>query len=112
MKCLRSITGVSQLNRDRNEVVRARTGVGRELAARVDMNVLRWFGHVERMDNKRLLKKVMNAKVDGRSGARGRLRFGWLDGVKRALNDRRMDVREASERARDRNERRMIVTQF
>ena len=63
----------------RNEVVRARTGVRRELAARVDVNVLRWFGHVERMDNERLLKKVMNAKVDGRN-ARGRPRFGWMDG--------------------------------
>ena len=31
---------------------------------------------------------------------------------KRALNDRRMDIREASERARNRNEWRMIVTQF
>ena len=48
MKCLRSMTGVSWLDRVRNEVVRARTGVRRELAARVDMNVLRWFGHVER----------------------------------------------------------------
>ena len=111
MKCLRGMTGVSQLDRVRNEVVRARTGVRRELAARVDMNVLRWFGHVERMDNDRLLKKVMNAKVDGRS-ARGRPRFGWTDGVKRALNDRRMDIREASERARNRNEWQMIVTQF
>ena len=53
----------------------------------------------------------MNAKVDGGS-ARGRPRFGWMDGVKRALNDRRMDVREASERARNRYEWRMIVTQF
>ena len=54
----------------------------------------------------------MNAKVDGRS-ARGRPRFGWMDGVKRALSDRRMDVREASsEHVRDRNEWRMIVTQF
>ena len=44
------------------------------------------------MDNERLLKKVMNAKVDGRN-ARGRPRFGWMDGVKRALNDRRMDIR-------------------
>ena len=35
-----------------------------------------------------------------------------MDGVKRALNDRRMDMREASERARNRNEWRMIVTQF
>ena len=55
------------------------------------------------MDNERLLKKVINAKVDGRS-VRGRPRFGWMDGVKRDLNDRRMDVREASERARDRKE--------
>ena len=107
MKCLRSMTGVSRLDRVRNEVVRARTGVRRELASRVDVNVLRWFGHVERMDNERLLKKVMNAKVDGRS-ARGRPRFGWMDGIKRALNDRRMDIREASERARNRNEWRMI----
>ena len=75
------------------------------------MNVLRWFGHVERMENERLLKKVMNVKVDGRS-ARGRPRLGWMDGVKRALNDRRMDVREAREHARNRNEWRMIVTQF
>ena len=111
MKCLRSMTGVSQLDRIRNEVVRARTGVRRELAARVDMNVLRWFGHVEKMDNERLLKKVINAKVDGRS-ARGRPRFGWMDEVKRALNDRRMDVREASEHTRDRNEWRMIVMQL
>ena len=35
-----------------------------------------------------------------------------MDGVKKALNDKRMDVRKASERARDRNEWRMIVTQF
>ena len=68
--------GVSRLDRVRNEVVRARTGVRRELGARVDMNVLRWFGHVERMDNEQLLKKVMNVKVDGRS-ARRRPRFGW-----------------------------------
>ena len=111
MKCLRSMTGVSRLDRVRNEVVRAGTGVRRELAARVDMNVLRWFGHVERMDNERLLKKVMNAKVDRRS-ARERPRFGWMDEVKRALNDRRMNIREASERTRNRNEWRMIVTQF
>ena len=50
MKCLRSMTGVSQLDRVRNEVVRTRTGVRRELAARVDMNVLRcsvmWRGWI------------------------------------------------------------------
>ena len=81
-----------------------------ELADRVDMNILRWFGHVERMDNERLLKRVMNAGVDGR-GARGRPRVGWMDGVKVALNKRGMDVDEAKERARNRNEWRAIVKQ-
>ena len=51
------------------------------------------------------------AKVDERS-ARGRPRFGWMNGVKIALNDRRMDMREASEHVRNRNEWRMIVMQF
>ena len=37
-------------------------------------------------------------------GARGRHRFGWMDGVKRALNDSRMDVMVASEHARNSNE--------
>ena len=35
-----------------------------------------------------------------------------MDEVRRALNDRRMYIREASERARNRNKWRMIVTQF
>ena len=34
-------------DRVRNEVVRARTSVRRELEARVDVNILRRFGHVE-----------------------------------------------------------------
>ena len=101
------MTGVSRLDRVRNEVVRMRTGVRRELAARVDMNVLKWFGRVERMDIERLLRKVMNAKVDGGSASR-RPRFEWMDGVKRTMNGRRMDVREASERVRNRNEWRTI----
>ena len=59
MKCLRSMCGVTKLDKIRNEEVRERTGVRNELAVRVDKNVLRWFGHVERMDDERLLKKVV-----------------------------------------------------
>ena len=73
MKCLRSMAGVSRLDRVRNEVVRARTGVRRELAARVDMNVLRWFGHVERMDNERLLKKLTGEVLEGGLGLGGQM---------------------------------------
>ena len=67
------------MDRIRNEEVRRRAGIGRELASRVDQRVLRWFGHVERMDESRLARRVMMAEVNGRR-VRGRQRFGWLDG--------------------------------
>ena len=110
MRCLRSMCGVTRWDRLRNTVVRDRTGVKKELAERVDKNVLRWFGHVERMDDEKLLKRVVNARVDGR-GARGRPRLGWMDGVKKALKNR-MDVREAKVRARNRIEWRRMVMQI
>ena len=110
MGCLRSMYGVTRMDRIRNEVVRQGTGVEIELANRVDRNVLRWFGHVERMDNGTLLKRVLSTKVVER-GARGRPRLGWMDGVKRALRERGINVTEAKERARNRNEWREIVGQ-
>ena len=50
MKCLRSLVGVSRMDRVRNEVVRRRAGIETELASRADQRLLRWFGHVERME--------------------------------------------------------------
>ena len=44
MKCLRSLVGVSRIDRVRNEQVRRRAGIERELASRADQRVLRWFG--------------------------------------------------------------------
>ena len=49
-KCLRRMTGVSRLDRIRNEVARPRTVMRRELVTEVHMNVLRWFCHVESME--------------------------------------------------------------
>ena len=44
------------------------------------LEVMENDGHVERMDNERLLKKVMNAKVDGRSALGGGLGLGgWME---------------------------------
>ena len=45
--------------------------------------------------------KVKAAKVDGRQG-RGMPRFGWLDGVKRALAVREVGLQEATQLARER----------
>ena len=39
LKCLRSLVGVSLMEKVRNEEVRRRVGIGRELASRVDQKV-------------------------------------------------------------------------
>ena len=47
----------------RNEELRMRAGIERELASRADQRVLRWFTRVERMDQYRMA--VLMAEVSG-----------------------------------------------
>ena len=74
MKCLRSLVGVSRMDRVRNEEVRRRPGIERELASRADQRVLRWLWHVEKMDEYHIARRVLMAEVsvgDGYEGDRG-----------------------------------------
>ena len=99
---------VSRMDRVRNEEVRRRAGIERELASRADQRVLRWFGHVERIDEYRMARRVLMAKVSG-GRVRGRPGLGWIDGVKVALGNRGMTVEAARRCAKDRNEWRDLV---
>ena len=65
MKCLKSSVGVSRMDKVGNYEVRWRTGIERELASRADHRALRWFVHVERMDEYRIAKRVLMAEVSG-----------------------------------------------
>ena len=58
MKYLRSLLGVSRMDRVRNEEVCRRAGIERELASRADQRILRWIGHVGRMDEYRKARRV------------------------------------------------------
>ena len=84
MKCLRSLVGVWRMDGVRNDEVRRRAGIERELASRADQGVLRWFGNVERMDAYCMARRVLIAEVNRRR-VRGRPRLGCMDGVKVAL---------------------------
>ena len=76
-----AILTVSRMDRVRNEEMRRRAGIEMELASRADQRVLRWFGHVEKMDDYRMVRRVLMAEVSG-GRVRGRPRLGWMDGVK------------------------------
>ena len=111
VKCLRILVGVSRMDRFRNEEVRRRAGIEREFASGADHRVLRWFGHVERMREYRVARRVLIVKVSG-GRVRGRPRLGWMDGVKVALGNRGMTVKVASQCAKHRKEWRALVNEF
>ena len=94
IKCLRSLVGVLRMDRVRNEEVRRRAGIERKLASRADQRVLRWVGHVKRVVDYRVARRVLMAQISG-GRVRGRPRLGWMDGVKVALGYRGMTVEAA-----------------
>ena len=53
------------MDRVRNDDVLWRARIERELASRADQRVLRWFGHVERMDDYRMARRVLMVDVSG-----------------------------------------------
>ena len=89
MKCLRSLVGVSRIARVRNEDVRSKAGIERELVSRMDQRVLRWLWHTQRIDEYRMARGVFMAEVRG-GRVRGRSRLGRMDGMKVALGNRGM----------------------
>ena len=81
--------------------MRRRVGIERELASRADQRVLRWFGHVERMDEYRMARSVLMAEVsEGR--VRGRPRLVCMDSVRVSLGNRGVTVEAERQCAKDR----------
>jgi hypothetical protein len=56
-----------------NIINREECGVKEDVVTKIEKNMLRWFGHVERMDERRLTKEICKADLGGIAG-RGRPR--------------------------------------
>ena len=91
MKCLRSLVGVSRMDRVNYEEVSRRAEIKRELASRADQRVLRLFEHEERMNEYRMARRLLMAEISG-GRVQGRPRLGSMAGVKVALGNRVMKV--------------------
>ena len=53
------------MDRVRNEELHRRAGIERELASTADQRVLRWFGHVKRMNEYLMARRVLMVEVSG-----------------------------------------------
>ena len=56
MENVRGLLGIRRRGRVPNERIRELCGVKKGLDERIDEGVLRWFGHVERMERDRIAK--------------------------------------------------------
>ena len=104
--CLRNICGRKRIARVPNVEIR-RSGKNVSVSQRIDQGVLRWFGHVERMGDERMAKRVYESGVRG-IRKRGRPRKCWMDGVKEVLARKGLSIQEAKISVQDRNEWRSI----
>ena len=80
---LRNICGIRRVDRVRN-AIRESCGCELSVLERNEGNVLKWFGHVERMGEERLVKRVYRGNVEGNRG-RGRPQRRWRVEVKDLL---------------------------
>jgi hypothetical protein len=101
MSWLRRIIGRSRRERIRNTTTRKELGAEETVVEKIQKRRLTWFGHVERMDSRRLPIAALHGHVEGER-SRGRQRKTWMDNVKEDLKSKGTDLTVVGEAIRDR----------
>ena len=86
MRYLRGVRGVMRRDCVRNEQVLEECGVKENVVQKVGKSALRWFGHVERMKERRIIEE----SVCGKSGWEAWQGESWLQQVDGYLKERKM----------------------
>src|SRR6218665_1588905 len=84
MSWQRGIIGRSRREKVRNEQTREELGAEETVVQKIKKRRLQRFGHVERMEEKRLPNAALHGHVEGK-GSRGRQRKTWMDNVREDL---------------------------
>jgi hypothetical protein len=88
MKFLRSIAGVSKIERKKSKIIRREIGVER-LQYRIGRERLRWYGHMKRMEEDRMPRMEYEiAQKEGVKRRVGRPRDRWKDQIRRHVEER------------------------
>jgi len=97
MDALRRSARISKLDIKKNEYIRGKMDARGMILDDITRKQLIWYGHVERMDQTRLLEIMIHWKPEGRK-KRGRPRRTWKDGIYTAMSERDLRMGEWNSR--------------
>jgi len=90
MESLRRSSRISRKERIRNVTIRQQIGLEETIIKEIEQNQLTWHGHVQRMAEGRLhniaLKWMPKLKR-----AQGRPKKNWVEGIRKAMNERNLN---------------------
>ena len=90
MDALRRSCRISKKDRVRNVTIRQQIGLEETVIKETEQNQLTWYGHVQRMAEERLPKIALKWMPKQKS-ARGRPKNNWMEGIKKAMNERNLN---------------------
>lgn len=102
MKFLRKIAGLTKWDHIRNVDIANQLQQER-IIKKYENKILEWYGHVSRMQDNRIPKKIMEAKIIKKK-KRGRPKKAWMEEVAKRSGLRGCSIRELREKAKDRKE--------
>jgi hypothetical protein len=89
MDALKRSSRISRKYGIRNATIRQQIGLDGTIIKEIEQNQLIWHGHVQRMAEGRLPKRAMKW-MPKQKRARGRPKKNWMEGIKKAMNERNL----------------------
>ena len=97
MDALRRSSRISRKYRIRNGNIRQQIGLEETIIKEIEQNQLTWYGHVQRIAEGRL-PKIALKWMPKQKRARGRPKKNWMEGIKKAMNERNLNEGQWEER--------------
>jgi hypothetical protein len=78
---------LSRKDKIRNTIIKQKMNVTRSLLEDINTKQLKWYGHVQRMEEGRLPKQVMKWNPPGRR-KRSRPKLTWVEGIRGLMGEK------------------------
>jgi len=90
MDALRRSSRISRKHRIKNVTIRQQIGLEETIIKEFEQNQLTWYGQAQRMA-KEGLPKIVLKWMPKQKTARGRPKKNWMEGIKKAMNERNLN---------------------